>query len=452
VRNLINNPLELEAVKRVNKAAFYSQFNENLVKILNADESQYETKIGAAKDNISLCRAAIGGFVAKGELENVHEIIDYYEPWSNLMVKTAQSAALGKQQETKNIQSCNIIYLPECDENNVKKLLMEITTSVSLVDRVKDKWQNFKITSEWKEGVVIGDGGMGTALIENGLEPTPIAWLNKTDRDIVQKIHEEHIKAGAQIVLTNTLDANRGALSRYRHNEEYVEAVKELNETGVEIARLACNCAEIDVLVFGRIGPSRREEELFLPNEDRKREDVEEELYEAFKEQAHILCGAGVDGIWIEGMGYIDEAVIAVEAAKKNTDVPVICTMQFEFAGELGKIDFKTLIWRNEVSEVIQKLQNVGADMIGANCGNIIEAMPLLAHKMRKSESLSVPLVFRADARYERRKITPEMGDQHPTEEYAEIMSQVAAAGGCIVAGCCWTKPEHITAVHERLK
>jgi len=449
LKRLLEQPLNIKKDERVNKALFYSLFNKNLDKILHVKNQPSETEIKAAKDILSLCRAAVGVLAGKGDLRTVHDVIDNFGPWSSRIVEIAKTAKSRKHRDTQDPCSYNILCLPEEDENAVNEMLKVIVSLAPFLENAKAMWQEFRDTDRWESGVIIGDGGIGSELIRRGPPPVPVAWWNMERGKLIQQLHEEHIAAGAQVILTNTIDANRMALRRY-DDDKYAESVEELNKRGVEIALRAC--AGADGLVLGRIGPSRCDQELF--DSDGNGAATKKELYDAFREQAETLCEAGVEGIWIEGMTYLKEAVIATKAASENTKVPVMCTMQFDpMEHDSGCSAFRTINRGDRVSNVVNELNEAGAKAIGADCGNVVEDMPHLALEMR--ENTDLPLVFRVCAghpQYVCRDGKPEAIYNRSPDEFAEIMLQVAAAGGNIVAGCCGVTPEHVAALRAILE
>ena len=171
-----------------------------------------------------------------------------------------------------------------------------------------------ELKSALQAGIIVCDGAMGTELQRRGLGRgvTPDSW-NITHPEKVKDVHKAYIQAGAQAILTNTFGANS---MRVPEDGEYT--VQQLNEAGVKNAR---DCAGQDVLVFGDIGPSGREDQ--LPPYGTQPEQT---FYDAFKEQAVALAEAEVDAIMVGTMSSLAEAILAVRAARENADLPVICT------------------------------------------------------------------------------------------------------------------------------
>ena len=283
--------------------------------------------------------------------------------------------------------------------------------------------------------VIICDGAMGTELQRRGLGKgiTPDSW-NVTHPEQVKDVHRTYIQAGAGAILTNTFGANA-----MRINKEYT--VEQLNYAGAEIAR---ECAGDTILVLGDIGPTGFEDQLPPYGNMSK-----QEFYDTFKRQAIALAKAGVDAIIVETMSSLVEAVIAVQAVKENTSLPLICSMTFARPPASRPDDLRTL-WGDTVSDIINTLTKAGTDVLGSNCGDLVEEMPQLTKMMR--EITTLPLIFEVNAG------RPYMDDEYRTiyslapEAFAEIIIQIVGNGANIVGGCCGTTPDHITAIRKRLK
>jgi len=283
--------------------------------------------------------------------------------------------------------------------------------------------------------VIICDGAMGTELQRRGLGKgiTPDSW-NVTHPEQVKDVHRTYIQAGAGAILTNTFGANA-----MRINKEYT--VEQLNYAGAEIAR---ECAGDTILVLGDIGPTGFEDQLPPYGNMSK-----QEFYDTFKRQAIALAKAGVDAIIVETMSSLVEAVIAVQAVKENTSLPLICSMTFARPPASRPDDLRTS-WGDTVSDIINTLTKAGTDVLGSNCGDLVEEMPQLTKMMR--EITTLPLIFEVNAG------RPYMDDEYRTiyslapEAFAEIIMQIVGNGANIVGGCCGTTPDHITAIRKRLK
>jgi len=110
--------------------------------------------------------------------------------------------------------------------------------------------------------------------------------------------------------------------------------------------------------------------------------------------------------------------------------------------------DFRTP-WGDAVPDIIDSLTKAGADILGSNCGSLIEEMPALAKSMRKLTQL--PLIFEVNAG--RPRVDEEYRSIYSLEPQglAEIALEIVKSGANIVGGCCGTNPDHIKAINEKL-
>ena len=169
--------------------------------------------------------------------------------------------------------------------------------------------------------------------------------------------------------------------------------------------------------------------------------DVEpSEMHAAFRRQLETLLGEGVDVVCVETMTDLNEAVIAVRAAKEiSPHTPVMATMTFD-ATPRG---FFTVMGVS-FQQAVQGLTDAGADVIGSNCGNGIENMIKIAAELRPLTNL--PLIIQSNAGL------PEMRDGQPVyNETPAFMAKKAKKlldlGVQIIGGCCGTTPDHIKAL-----
>ena len=281
-------------------------------------------------------------------------------------------------------------------------------------------------------GVLVSDGAWGTFLHHKGLSPgiCPESW-NIDHSDEVYDIALSYVKAGADMILTNSFGGNKFKLMHYGMENK----VFELNKAAAEISRKA---AGNDIYVLGSIGPTG----IILM----MGEVTAAELYEAFKNQAVALADGGVDAILIETMSDIEEAEIAIRAAKQNTSREVICTMTFS---QTQQNEYRTMMGISP-EEAVNKLIIAGADIIGANCGNGTEGMIEIVRLIRAMNP-DIPVLIHANAgipHYEDGKtVFPESPD-----EMALQIKELINSGANIVGGCCGTTPEHIRKIAEAVK
>lgn len=289
------------------------------------------------------------------------------------------------------------------------------------------------IISELRKGkILVSDGAWGTFLQKKGLQPgeCPEQWNISHYNDVLD-IAQSYIDAGADMIETNSFGGNYFKLKNYGLENQ----VFELNKTAAEISRKA---AGADRFVLGSVGPTGK---LLMMEEV-----TEEELYEAFKAQSMALEAGGADAIVIETMTDLDEAKIAVRAAKENTSCEVICTMTFDKIQGGG---YRTMMGISP-EEMTLSLAAAGADMVGANCGNGIADMIGIVKEIR-SVNAEIPVLIHANAgmpQYcEGQTIFPE----NPND-MASRVREIIEAGANIIGGCCGTTPDHICEVHHVVK
>jgi len=283
-----------------------------------------------------------------------------------------------------------------------------------------------------KEKILVSDGAWGTFLHKRGLlsGECPELW-NVTHREEVFAIAKNYIDAGADIILTNSFGGSPHKLNHYGLKERAIE----LNRAAAEISREA---AGDDHFVLGSVGPTGVM--LILG------EVSEQELYDGFAIQAEALKNGGVDAICIETMSDLQEAVIAIKAAKETTSLPVAATFTFE--KKYGN-EFRTMMGVS-TSEMVNEVIKAGADIIGSNCGNGFEQMIDIVKEIRSLNS-TIPVLIHANAGlpvYENGETvfpeTPEM--------MTSRISELIKSGANIIGGCCGTTPEHISAFAQYIK
>ncbi len=291
-------------------------------------------------------------------------------------------------------------------------------------------------------GPVVIDGAWGTQLQALGLPvgACPDAW-NLSNPDKVEQVARAYVAAGSRIILTNTFGANRLNLARHG----LAGQTAEINRRGVEISRRAAagkaepklhdRAASVPTLVFASMGPSGK---LLMSGET-----SEEELSAAFAEQAQELAKAGADGLVLETMTDLDEAKIAVAAAKA-TGRPVVASMVFDS----GKDRDRTMMGVT-IERAAEELGAAGADVIGANCGQGIEGFAAIGKRLRAATDRPIWLKPNAGM--------PEMIGgravyRTTADEFARFLPDLVAAGASFVGGCCGTAPAFVQAISKGLR
>lgn len=283
-----------------------------------------------------------------------------------------------------------------------------------------------------KGGVLVSDGAWGTFLQQKGLQPgeCPEAW-NLSRRDDVLDIAQSYIQAGANMIETNSFGANYYKLKNYNLENK----VFEINKAAAQISRLA---AGADHFVLGSVGPTGK---LLIMEQV-----TEGQLYDAFKEQSLALEAGGVDAIMIETMTDLDEARIAVRAAKENTHCAVFCTMTFD---KILSGEYRTMMGISP-TEMTDTLVAEGASVIGANCGNGMLDMIGIVKEIRQMNP-SIPILIHANAGLPHYHNGETVFPETPSD-MASMVKDIVLAGANIIGGCCGTTPEHIRKVREVIK
>lgn len=277
--------------------------------------------------------------------------------------------------------------------------------------------------------ILIFDGAMGTQISARGGTPGPSA--NFDHPDVVRAIHADYKNAGANIILTNTLTANRIALE----HAGLVDKIGEINDVGVKLCREAVGT---ECYVCGDMSATGK---FMEPLGDY----TEQQVLDNAAEQAEMLARSGVDCIIVETMTDVREAAVATRGAKAATGLPVIASIAFDPA----RGDFRTMMG-DTVEKAVQDLVEAGADVVGSNCGTIDpDEMSEVIARMRaihggilsaepnagKPELASGEVVFR---------LSP--------EGFADGVMKCVEAGATLVGGCCGTTPAHIAALAAKLR
>jgi 5-methyltetrahydrofolate--homocysteine methyltransferase len=286
------------------------------------------------------------------------------------------------------------------------------------------------ITSRIGRGqVLLADGAIGSLLMARGL-PRGAApeSLNLSHPEILEEIAHLYLEAGAEIIQTNTFGASPLKLANYGLADQAVA----INESAVRAVRRAVGER---ACVSASCGPSGK---ILQPYGDTEAE----KMSESFQTQMRALIGAGADIICVETMSDVNEARLAIQAARSVSPIiPVMATMTFEATAR----GFFTIMGVS-IEKACRELEKAGADLIGSNCGNGSSQMVAIAKEFRKFTSL--PLLIQANAG------VPELraGLVHypETPEYMAAMSrELIMAGVSVIGGCCGTTPDHIRAMRK---
>jgi homocysteine S-methyltransferase len=271
-----------------------------------------------------------------------------------------------------------------------------------------------------RSGVLVVDGAMGTQLYERGvLYNACVEELNVSRPELVSKVHEDYLRAGAQVVETNTFGANALRLEKYGLQSR----VRELNAAGVKVARAA---AVGRAYVAGAIGPSG----YFLG--EASAEDLAK-VQAAFAEQARALVEGGVDALFVETIRQTPELRVAVEAAVAAArGLPVVASVSLDESGRMAD--------GTEPEEIARLVKEWGASVIGVNCSD--GPMAVLA-AVQKIVPVGLPVLAAPNAGLPRR-VDERMVYVSTPEYFGVYARRMIRVGVRLVGGCCGTTPEHI--------
>lgn len=276
--------------------------------------------------------------------------------------------------------------------------------------------------------VYVFDGAMGTRLYDKGIYINrSYDELNLTNLELVLEVHEEYIKAGADIIETNSFGATRHKLQPYGLEGK-------LAEINIAAARIARQAAGDKAFVAGAIGPLGIRTEPFGPTSF-------DEAKELFKEQAAALIEGGVDLFILETFSELPVIEQAVRAVKEICDLPIVAQMTIQID---GNTTFGTT-----PEHFTADLDSWGVDVIGLNCGmgptHVLNAL----EKMR--EVTDKPLSAQPNAGLPR-----DVGGRQfymgSPEYMATFAKRFVQAGARFVGGCCGTTPTHIKLIADSIR
>ena len=281
-----------------------------------------------------------------------------------------------------------------------------------------------------KNSILIADGAMGSMLHESVGTQRCFDELNTTEPEAVFRVHQAYIEAGAHIIETNTFGANRFKLTPLGLADE----VQRLNSRGVKIAREARESAAREVLIAGSIGP------LGLGVQSRHPEP--QEIQDIFNEQALALEERGVDFYILETFSYIEELLLAIDAIRSFSGLPIVAQLTYSEEG--------TTYGDVRPSGAAAQLKNKNVQVIGANCTLGPQALlPILA-ELAAVDDLRVSGM--PNAGFPKREGDRIVYPKSSPEYFALFAREAAALGVRILGGCCGTTPAHIRAMAEAVK
>jgi len=281
-----------------------------------------------------------------------------------------------------------------------------------------------------KDAILIADGAMGSMLHEAVGPQRCFDELNATEPEAVFRVHQAYIEAGAQIIETNTFGANRFKLAPLGLGDE----VQRLNSRGVKIAREARESAAREVLIAGSIGP------LGLGVQARHPDD--KEILDVFYEQALALEERGVDFYILETFSYIEEVLLAVDAIRSFSGLPIVAQLTYSEEGTTHG-DIRPL-------DAAAQLKNKNVQVIGTNCTLGPQALLRILQELAAVDDIRVSGM--PNAGFPKREGDRIVYPKSSPEYFALFAQEAAALGVRMLGGCCGTTPAHIRAMAEAVK
>ena len=272
------------------------------------------------------------------------------------------------------------------------------------------------------------DGAMGTVLYERGAFVNLCYDQLSIERpELVRRIHEEYVEAGAELLETNTFGANPVKLSAYGLEDRTAE----INRAA---ARLALESAGDRAFVLGAVGPLGVRLEPWGPT-------AVDEAEAFFRTQMEALVEAGVHGLILETFSDVSEVETAIRTARAVTGLPVFAQVTI---GDGGSTAFGT-----DASEAARRMRDAGADVVGLNCSvgpaGMLDGMEAMA------EAVEIPLSAMPNAGLPRT-----VGDRKMYLASPEYMARYALrlheAGVRFLGGCCGTTPEHTRVLADTVR
>ena len=281
-----------------------------------------------------------------------------------------------------------------------------------------------------KESILIADGAMGSMLHEAVGTQRCFDELNATEPEVVFRVHQAYIEAGAHIIETNTFGANRFKLAPLGLGDE----VQRLNSRGVKIAREARESAAREVLIAGSIGP------LGLGVQSRHPEP--QEILDIFHEQALALEERGVDFYILETFSYIEELLLAIDAIRSFSGLPIVAQLTYSEEG--------TTYGDIRPADAAAQLKSKNVQVIGANCTLGPQALLPILQELASVDDLRVSGM--PNAGFPKREGDRIVYPKSSPEYFALFAREAAALGVRILGGCCGTTPAHIRAMADAVK
>ena len=280
--------------------------------------------------------------------------------------------------------------------------------------------------------ILVADGATGSNLQKMGLKPgKPPEDLIMDDPDTILKLASSFAQAGSDIILTCTFGGTRMRMK----DSKYQDRTPEVNMRAAEIARKAASIN--GGLVAGSMGSVGA---ILKPYGPLEADDVKA----AFAEQAKALADGGVDLLLIETMFSFEETNAAFDGARSVSDLPIVVSFSYD-RGTRTMMGVKP-------KDVMKRYTEMGATLVGANCGNTLENMETVVKEYAVTVP-NFPLWVKPNAGVPHMDIETEQGvyDMGPTD-MAAYAKKYVELGAKVVGGCCGNTAEHIAAIVKAVK
>jgi len=282
-----------------------------------------------------------------------------------------------------------------------------------------------------EQGVVLADGAMGTILYDRGIPfDRSFDLLNVQEPALVQSIHRDYIRAGAELIETNTFGASRIRLAA--HGGEIHDA-RRVNRAGAQLARNAREEVGEAVFLAGAIGPLGKPVAPLgtIPKE---------EALAAYIEQVEGLVEGGVDLLIIETQTDLEEMKLAIQAVRKVTDLPLVAQMTFTEDGRT--------LYGAYPEDVVRVTQSLGVNVLGANCSVGPQKILEIVQRLRRRTELPISVMPNAGLP---QFVSGRFLYLASPDYFADYAIRLKAAGAHLIGGCCGTTPAHIRRMREAL-
>lgn len=280
-----------------------------------------------------------------------------------------------------------------------------------------------------ERGTLLIDGAMGTELFARGLTAgdPPEMWNLDMPDDIVD-IHKGYIKAGSDIILTNSFGGTAFRLKLHKLDGR----VHELNKAAAERAREAVDAADREVIVAGSMGPTG---ELMEPLGAL----TPETCAAGFEAQAAGLAAGGADLLWIETMSALEEVEAAIIGARNGCDLPIAVTMSYDTSG-------RTMMGVRG-ADAAARLSELDLAAFGANCGNNVAETEAAVTELRNAAP-DQTIITKANAGIPEFKADRLVYNGTPEVMGAHVV-RMMDLGIDIIGGCCGTSTQHVAYMRE---